>query len=222
MPTIQSSTHVLLLLRWLSLTYSQILTLSLENLKLLLNANKTKVMVFSSGGTKAQPFPISTLNGISIEFVDSYKYLGFWLDKKLNFKHHIECLAMKLKFTLSFLYRLKSCFSMSSRKTLVAGLFLPHTVYRFACPSALAKLNPLYHSALRYITDSNYRTHHCVLYNLVDWPSLAMHRMQNWYIFIYKAILRKPPSYINSKFLFLQGSHSLRSQAWLHCAVPAV
>lgn len=47
-----------------------------------------------------------------------------WLDRNLYFKRHIDFLAKKLKFTLGFLYRLKSCLSMASRKHLVAAQFL--------------------------------------------------------------------------------------------------
>jgi len=101
---------------------------------------------------------IDALDGVSVEFVDTYKYLGFWLDRNLNFKHHIKVLTKKLKFTLGFLYRLKCCFSTSSRKRLVSGLFLSQldygdNIYIFACPTVLAKFDPLYML-------------HCVIYQM--------------------------------------------------------
>ena len=57
--------------------------------KLLLNGNKTKAMLFTP---KAHPtaLSIATLDGTRIEWVDRYKYLGFWLDNHLNFKYHID------------------------------------------------------------------------------------------------------------------------------------
>lgn len=67
-------------------------------------------MVFAPVGTKVPVLAIKTLQDEAIELVDTYKYLGIWLDKGFTFKKHIEVLAMKLKFTLAFLYRLKSCF----------------------------------------------------------------------------------------------------------------
>lgn len=50
--------------------------------------------------------------------------MGIWMDKSLKLKHHTDYLAEKLKLTLGFLYRLKPCFSMTSRKRSVAGFFL--------------------------------------------------------------------------------------------------
>lgn len=195
--------------------------------KLLLNGHKTKAMLFAANKSVVSPPSIITLEGTPIEFVDTYKYLGIWLDQNLNFKYHIETLTKKLKFTLGFLYRLKSCFSSSSRKRLVTGLFMSQldygdTVYRFACPIALAKLDPLYHAALRYISNSAYRTHHCTLYTLVGWSSLALRRMQHWYVLLYKAILGKLPLYICSKFELIHTSYNLRSTACLRFKVPPV
>ena len=79
------------------------------DLTLLLNPNKTKTMIFTSGRAEVPTLSVTTLHGVPIQSVDCYKYLGVWLDKSLNFKHHIDYLSKKLKFTLGFLYRFKSC-----------------------------------------------------------------------------------------------------------------
>lgn len=203
------------------------LQLGLIDSKLLLNGSKTKAMVFTPNRTAVPTPSISTLDGCPIEVVDTFKYLGIWLDQKLDFKHHIDCLTKKLKFTVAFLYRVKSCFSPTSRKQLVMALFLSQLdygdiVYRFACPTVLAKLDPLYHATLRFISNSPFRTHHCNLYSSVGWTSLATRRLQHWYMFIYKAFLGKLPGYICSKFERIQSSHSLRSNTWVRFKVPAI
>ncbi len=107
------------------------------------------------------------------------------------------------------------------------GLFLSQLDYgdivcRFACPTALSKLDLLCHAALRYISDSAHRTHHRILYNLVGWSSLTTCRMQHRYVFVYEALLGHIPSYICSKFIFATGSHNLRDTAWFHLTVPFV
>ena len=198
----------------------------LHKSKLLLNGKKTKAMLFTPRASPA-PLSISSLDGTSIEWVETYKYLGFWLDKHLNFKFHIESLSKKLKFTIGFFYRLKACFARAARQKLVAGLFLSQldygdVIYRFACPTTLASLDPLYHAALRFITYLPFRTHHCTLYAAVGWFSLGARRLQHWYTFIYKAILGGIlPSYISSKFELNQNGLNLRSNAWIRCVVPA-
>lgn len=204
-----------------------LLQYAFSDLKLLLNSSKTKLMFFSSERSPAACPPITSLDGTSIELVHHYKYLGFWLDSNLNFKHHIDLLAKKLKFTLGFLYRMKACFSLDSRKRLVVALFLSQldygdTIYRFASPTTLSKLDPLYHSALRFITNKSFRTHHCTLYSLVGWPSLFTRRLFHWYFLIYKIILGKLPLYLSVKFSAQTNAYNLRSLRWLHFNVPTV
>lgn len=60
------------------------------DLKLVLNADKIKFMVFSRARNIAEDgFHITTLTGDSIEQVSECKYLDIRLDKKLTFKFHI-------------------------------------------------------------------------------------------------------------------------------------
>ncbi len=69
---------------------------ALIELKLVLNADKTKYMLF----TKAKAInyaniQISTLHGLAIERVSHCKNLGFWIDDKFTFKVHVDILAKK-------------------------------------------------------------------------------------------------------------------------------
>uniref|UniRef100_A0A8C7L9L8 Reverse transcriptase domain-containing protein n=1 Tax=Oncorhynchus kisutch TaxID=8019 RepID=A0A8C7L9L8_ONCKI len=65
--------------------------LSFRGLQLLLNASKTKCMLFNrSLAAPACPSSITTLDGSDLEYVDNYKYLGVWLDYKLSFQTHIN------------------------------------------------------------------------------------------------------------------------------------
>ena len=207
----------------------KVLQHALSDLKLLLNSAKTKLMVFSAtevDPSDVQP-PITSLDGTTIELVGHFKYLGFWLDSNLNFRQHIEVLAKKLKLTLAFLYRMRACFSLESKKRLVVALFLSQldygdTIYGFASQTILSKLDPLYHSSLRFITKSPYRTHHCDLYSLVGWTSLLTRRLLHWYFLIYKIILGKLPLYLGVKFSASTSVYNLRSHRWVHFDVPRV
>lgn len=96
---------------------------SLVGLKLVLNAKKTKLMVFTRSHSLID-FTILTQSGTPIERVTSYKYLGIWLDDKLSFGVHIESLLKKLRPKLGFYFRLKKCFPYSARKRLVQSTFL--------------------------------------------------------------------------------------------------
>ena len=93
--------------------------------KLVLNAKKTKFMLFSrSTNTDFNSVNITTLTGYNTERVIDYKYLGIWPDVKLTFKSHINKLVGKCRQKLGYLYRNKSCFPMYARKRIVEATLL--------------------------------------------------------------------------------------------------
>jgi hypothetical protein len=91
----------------------------LTNLQLLLNASKTKCMLFNrSLPAPACPTSITTLDGSDLEYVDNYKYLGVWLDCKLSFQTHIKNLQSKIKSRISILFCNKASFTHATNLTL--------------------------------------------------------------------------------------------------------
>ena len=95
----------------------------LSDLKLLLNASKTKVMLFSQARIRT-PLEIVTAQGQTLEQVPKYKYLGIWLDDSLSFKPHVDNLLKKLRLKIGWFFRNKSCFSFETKKTLISATFL--------------------------------------------------------------------------------------------------
>ena len=168
---------------------------------------------------------ISAADGTQIERVPAYKYLGLWLDQKLTFKPHIDLLAVKLRQKIGYLYRNHSSFPLSARKQIVEATFLSvldygDIIYMHASATALKVLDTVYHSAIRFITQANYDTHHCHLYQLVGWTSLALRRKLHWYQFIFKAISGKLPPYLTNLLDRNLSSHATRSSEWLLFRVP--
>ena len=85
----------------------------------------------------------------------------------------------------------------------------------------LIKLDAAYHSALRFVTNCKVLTHHCTLYARAGLPSLTVRRLSHWYIFIYKAMLGKLPSYICSLISRrIVSVYCLRSNAVVLLNVP--
>ena len=170
-------------------------------LNLVLNTSKTKVMWF---GKKNAPLPtgvITTSEGLELEVVTSYKYLGVWLDGTLSFSQHISKLQAKVKSRLGFLYRNRSSFTPAAKLTLIQMTILPmldygDIIYRSAGKGALERLDVLYHSAIRFATNAPYRTHHCTLYSSVNWSSLYTRRKTHWLMLIYKTLLGLTPPYL--------------------------
>ena len=77
-------------------------------LNLVLNTSKTKVMWFGKNNAPLPKGVITTSEGLELEVVTSYKYLGIWLDSSLSFSQHISKLQTKVKSRLGFLYRNRS------------------------------------------------------------------------------------------------------------------
>ena len=166
---------------------------SLLDLKLVLNADKTKSMLFTKGRVLNGHYTqLCTSNGTAIERVPHYKYLGIWLDEKLTFNTHIEILIKKLRMKLGFFYRNRSCFPWPTRKRLIESLFLSvldygDIIYRNASATTLKSLDSVYHSALRFITGDSYTTILITVYctiRLVGPPLLPGETSIGYYLFI--------------------------------------
>uniref|UniRef100_A0A8C7HZB4 Reverse transcriptase domain-containing protein n=1 Tax=Oncorhynchus kisutch TaxID=8019 RepID=A0A8C7HZB4_ONCKI len=123
---------------------------SFRGLQLLLNAIKTKCMLFNhSLPAPARTTSITTLDGSDLEYVDIYKYLGVWLDCKLSFQTHIKHLQSKIKSRVGFLFRNKASFTHAAKLTLVKLTILPildfgDVIYKIASNTLLSKLDAVY------------------------------------------------------------------------------
>lgn len=205
-------------------TAFQSLQSSFQELKLALNAKKTKFMVFSRALTQPD-VSIHTSQGSAIEKVPHYKYLGIWLDDKLSYHVHVTNLIKKLKPLLGFFFRNKTCFPMEARKRLVQSTFLSvldygDILYMHATETVLRKLDPVYHASLRFITNANPLTHHCALYQLVGWSSLYLRRKFHFLLFVYKALIGKLPPYLGGLLSFRENHQQTRSTGWLQLKAP--
>lgn len=196
----------------------------LIELKLVLNAKKTKTMSFTQSRSSPN-INVSTLDGTEIEGVSSYKYLGIWLDDKMSLGVHIESLCKKLRPKLGFFFRMRKCFPYLARRRLVQSTFLSvldygDTLYMHSSLFLLKKLDVLYHSALRFITGASARTHHCTLYETVQWSSLSIRRKIHALTFIAKALMGKLPLYIFNLLSFQDSTYRTRSSEKILLRTP--
>ena len=72
-----------------------------------LNTSKTKEMVVDFRRSKATTLPVS-IEGVNVEVVDTYKYLGVLLDNKLDWSANTDAIYKKGQSRLYFLRRLRS------------------------------------------------------------------------------------------------------------------
>ena len=128
----------------------------LSQLKLVLNADKSKLMIFSNGKKLTSFLPnICTVQGTDIERVTTYKYLGFIIDQNLSFKSQTENVVSKQNIKFCFFNREKSCVSFQTRTYLISATFLPvldygGLLYMKASEQCLKTLDTVHHCALRF------------------------------------------------------------------------
>jgi len=69
------------------------------------------------------------VDGIHINRVNHIKFLGIYIDEKLNFKHHVGCLISKLNSVRGMLYSRRDLLPNSCRRNLYFALVYPHLQY---------------------------------------------------------------------------------------------
>ncbi len=76
--------------------------------KIKINASKTEGLIINK---KANPSPYVTpkieLNNWQVNFVDEHKHVGIWLNKKLDWKTHMNNLASKANSRMGILRKFK-------------------------------------------------------------------------------------------------------------------
>lgn len=80
----------------------------METNLLKINETKTKYIIFETRNKKIDVTScVVSLNGHIIEQVSYFKYLGLWIDKRLNWEHHISTIKDKIRKTNFILYQMK-------------------------------------------------------------------------------------------------------------------
>lgn len=94
--------------------------------RLTLNARKSNVLVFTNKPYNPEPIRIENS---SLEYLDSVKFLGVYLDVKMNFKSHTEYLVSKLSRTCGIFYKIRRLLPLESRINFYYAYFQPFLMY---------------------------------------------------------------------------------------------
>ena len=124
--------------------------------KLSLNTQKTKLMLFHRKQKHLDKINV-VINGIEIEHVPSFNFLGIMLDENLSWKSHIEMVGNKISKVTGILYRLKNVFPENVLFVLYNSLIVSYINYGLLLWGIHShKLELLQKKALRLMTNSNY------------------------------------------------------------------
>ena len=136
--------------------------------KLSLNLQKTNYMLFSNS-LKVVPGDV-LFNDVCIERVTSTKFLGLFIDEKLNWKIHIDYLCKLLSKNVGVIYKLRSIFPQEVMLILYSTLILSYLNYGVlawgnSLKTQMDKLFLVQKRAIRNICNVNYRAHTNALFN---------------------------------------------------------
>ena len=94
---------------WRWSKFNRICSLSswLEVNKLSLNIRKTKSMLFHTRNTKFDFIPRLIINGIEIERVTNFNFLGLTINQNLSWKPHMDKISKKISKSGGIINRLK-------------------------------------------------------------------------------------------------------------------
>ena len=87
------------------------------------NVTKTKLMLFSH--VNVNP-PCIYFNGIKLEYVNNFKYLGIYIDNKLTFQQHTRYINTRINQTLGIVRLSAPYLNLSALKTIYYSLSLIH------------------------------------------------------------------------------------------------
>uniref|UniRef100_A0A8C6MDJ7 Reverse transcriptase domain-containing protein n=1 Tax=Nothobranchius furzeri TaxID=105023 RepID=A0A8C6MDJ7_NOTFU len=95
--------------------------------KLSMNVTKTKFIIF--GNRKITNEIIIKINGIVIEQVHTYKFLGITIDEKLSWKPHIDDIKLKISKNIGLMSRMRFVLNIKSLQILYNSFILPYLSY---------------------------------------------------------------------------------------------
>ena len=81
--------------------------------------DKTKLMLFNK---RDKQYPDVYMNGVQLEWVNNFKYLGVIIDDKLSFSSHAKLLTTIISSVLGMLYASRQFFNIKASITIYYSL----------------------------------------------------------------------------------------------------
>ena len=163
--------------------------------KLLINESKTKIMLFYMPPKCIDALTIR-MNGVEIEVVDDFNFLGITINKSLNWKSHVNVSCNKVLKYIAVIHRTKKYLPFSVLQTMYKSLILPIIYYGLLLWGPhCERLFLLQKRIMRVITNSKYIAHTDPIFktlNLLKLPDLYRQQLYKLY---YKIKKQTVPAY---------------------------
>ena len=167
--------------------------------KLSLNARKTKFMIFHTKGTRLNFIPNIYINGIEIERVADFNFLGLTINENLSWKPHVNKISNKISKYSGILCRLKHFLPTHILRTIYCSIIQSNLNYSLlAWGFDCNRLIKLQKKILRIISSSNYNAHTEPLFKNLKLLKLTDLMKINTLKFYYKLKNQKIPVYFKN------------------------
>ena len=171
--------------------------------KLILNANKTRYIVFhySQRQIDFETFPELFIDGTSIVRTQEFNFLGLLIHENLNWKPHISKISIKIARVIGTLRRLQNILPPHVLKTIYNSLILPHINYCIlAWGNSYSRILNLQKKSVRVMNRAKYNAHTSPLFkntNILTVPDIFTLKSLKFY---YKYKHKNVPSYFDDMF----------------------
>jgi len=161
--------------------------------KITINLDKTNFTVFSPNKNTMQDNVIISIGNSRIKYTSCCKYLGIFIDNKLNWQDHIDYVYKKLLKFCGIFYKLRDLLPFQCLKMVYYSFIYSHILYGIeiyanTCSSYLQRLTILNNKLIRILFNKSRATHVTDLYRFID--SLPILKLHDYVVlkFVHKCI----------------------------------
>ena len=177
--------------------------------KLSLNAKKTKLIQFRYPQMNPNSLPKLTLkmDGVVIEQVKTFNFLGLTISETLSWNHHVEKIRVKVSKIIGVMGRIKYQVSSKILLTIYNSLILSHLHYGILCWGF--KCHKLFISqkkAIRIICKTKYNAHTDKLFKNLKLLKIEDIFKIQCLKFYYRLCHDKLPLYFSTNFRFIRNA----------------
>ena len=160
--------------------------------RLSVNLVKTEAIVLSRKNL-VFPLPPVILNNVALPYNFIFKFLGLFIDFKLNWKHHIAVIRSKLSSACGILYHIRNQISRSIAKLLYHSIAHPHLIYcniiwSSTYPTNTRCLQVIQKKMIRLIMKKNRTDHSAPLFKVLNILNFSDLCYYNTLLFVYKSL----------------------------------
>ena len=165
--------------------------------------------------------------GVMIERVEKFKYLGVLFDPQLSWDDHVNYLSSNISKRIGVICRVKYYLPSKTVNILTQALVFPHFDYCSSIWSNISlhlvnELQILQNRLARILLSADIRTPVNKMMEDLDWDKLTCRWEQQLLIQTFKCLKQIAPVYVSSNFIFTYSTHSkcTRSQSQNSLVVP--